>query len=266
MIERYVDLLPSLLQCCTGVPIAPSIKRGLTRELKQERYTMADAHTLKEEETSAMDPTTMANSKARLMRDFQQLRRPSAEELGISVRLHKNCLFLWKVVISGPDGTAWEGGLYQMEFKFMDTYPMTPPHVKFVTPVFHPNVYPDGSLCLDIISSMWTPTLDVQTLLLSIQSLLNDPNPSSAANSEAAETITRNPNAYYERVKRLAEASLEMNFSCSDEEDEETTTTTKNNTIIYIYIYIIESIVLLERSPQLMTLLCVLPFFLFTGR
>lgn len=58
--------------------------------------------------------------------------------------------------------------------------------VRFVTPIFHPNVYVDGSICLDLLQSAWSPIYDVGSVLQSIQSLLSDPNPLSPANAEAA--------------------------------------------------------------------------------
>jgi ubiquitin-conjugating enzyme E2 C len=64
-----------------------------------------------------------------------------------------------------------------MELKFADTYPFTAPLVVFISKVFHPNVHePTGSICLDILKDKWSPSLDVRTVLLSIQSLLGEPN------------------------------------------------------------------------------------------
>ena len=54
-------------------------------------------------------------------------------------------LMLWEYAIPGKKGTPWEGGLYKGQIIFKDDYPSTPPKVKFVPPLFHPNVYPSGT-------------------------------------------------------------------------------------------------------------------------
>ena len=68
---------------------------------------------------------------------------------------------------------------------FSEEYPNKPPTVKFVTKMFHPNVYADGAICLDILQNRWSPTYDVSAMLTSIQSLLDEPNPNSPANRYA---------------------------------------------------------------------------------
>ena len=54
-------------------------------------------------------------------------------------------LMLWEYGIPGKKGTPWEGGLYKGQIIFKDDFPTTPPKVKFVPPLFHPNVYPSGT-------------------------------------------------------------------------------------------------------------------------
>lgn len=73
--------------------------------------------------------------------------------------------------------------------------------------MFHPNIYNTGAICLDILSNRWSPTYDVAALLTSIQSLLPDPNPSSAANGQAASLFNSNKSAYEAEVKKTVEAS-----------------------------------------------------------
>jgi len=95
----------------------------------------------------------------------------------------------------------WEGGLFELTLEFTDQYPTRPPKVKFVSKIFHPNVYNDGRICLDILQNQWSPIFDVWAILTSIRSLLADPNPNSPANSEAAGIFNNNKNEYERRVK-----------------------------------------------------------------
>ena len=73
--------------------------------------------------------------------------------------------------------------------------------------MFHPNVYANGELCLDILQNRWSPTYDVAAILTSIQSLLRDPNPNSPANAEAAQLYRENMKEYVRRVRATVEES-----------------------------------------------------------
>ncbi|EPY16605.1 ubiquitin-conjugating enzyme E2 B [Strigomonas culicis] len=165
-------------------------------------------------------------AQRRLMQDLRALRKTvdsdHGADLGISAHPVEDNLFRWKAVVAGPVDTDWEGGLFKLDLSFNDEYPVVPPHVKFVTKnIFHPNVYVDGNICLDTLKSCWSPSLDVEALLLSIRSLLSDPNPRSAANGAAAMLHVKDPAAYAARVRKLVEDSLEQSFSDMDEEEEE---------------------------------------------
>jgi len=102
---------------------------------------------------------------------------------------------------------VWEGGTFTLSLKFTEDYPNVAPDVKFVTKVFHPNVYQDGSICLDILKEQWSPVFDISAILTSIQSLLCDPNPKSPANAEAARLYQENRRAYNRGVRNCVEAS-----------------------------------------------------------
>ena len=106
-----------------------------------------------------------------------------------------------------PDDTAWEDGTFKLTLEFSEEYPNKAPTVKFVTKMFHPNIYADGSICLDILQNQWSPIYDISAILTSIQSLLCDPNPSSPANSEAARLYGENRREYERKVKEIVEQS-----------------------------------------------------------
>ncbi|KAF6022757.1 UBE2B [Bugula neritina] len=83
--------------------------------------------------------------------------------------------------------------------------------------MFHPNVYADGSICLDILQNRWSPTYDVSAILTSIQSLLHDPNPNSPANNEAAQLFRENRREYDRRVANIVTES----WKDEDDDDED---------------------------------------------
>ena len=82
-------------------------------------------------------------------------------------RLHR---FLCRnAVIIGPAETPFEDGTFRLVMHFEEQYPNKPPGVKFISQMFHPNVYGTGELCLDILQNRWSPTYDVAAVLTSIQ-------------------------------------------------------------------------------------------------
>ncbi|KAL3124494.1 hypothetical protein niasHT_004067 [Heterodera trifolii] len=111
-------------------------------------------------------------------------------------------MFHWKATIKGPPESPYEGGTFNMDIVFRRDYPFTPPIVKFETPVYHPNVSKQGAICLDVLkTAQWAPSLTISKVLLSISSLLCDPNPDSALQMDIA-TIYRNDREQYNRNAR----------------------------------------------------------------
>ena len=143
----------------------------------------------------------------RLLKDLQKIQKE--EDSGLNASPEEDNLFVWEAIIEGPERTAWEGGLFELRLEFTENYPTKAPNVSFKTEIFHPNVYSDGRICLDILMNQWSPVYDVWAVLTSIRSLLCDPNPASPANSEAARLFQENKTAYEEKVKKVVEKSLE---------------------------------------------------------
>ncbi|KAI3831111.1 hypothetical protein MKX03_017215 [Papaver bracteatum] len=82
-------------------------------------------------------------------------------------------MFNWQGTITGPTDSHFAGGVFFISIQFSTGYPFA-----FITPVFHPNINSNGGICLDILRQQyWSPALTVSKLLLSICSLLTDPNP-----------------------------------------------------------------------------------------
>ncbi|CAG08348.1 unnamed protein product [Tetraodon nigroviridis] len=128
-------------------------------------------------------------ARRRLMRDFKRLQEDPP---------------------AGVSGAPSENNIMELSnlpIEFTEEYPNKPPTVRFISKMFHPNVYADGSICLDILQNRWSPTYDVSSILTSIQSLLDEPNPNSPANSQAAQLYQENKREYEKRVSAIVEQS-----------------------------------------------------------
>lgn len=85
---------------------------------------------------------------------------------------------VWQATIIGPSDSPYENGVFYLDIKFPTSYPFKPPSIKFRTRIYHPNIAPhSGAICLDILKDKWAPSLTIGSVLLSICSLLTDPNP-----------------------------------------------------------------------------------------
>jgi len=113
--------------------------------------------------------------------------RQTSADAGISAFPDGDNIFSWIGTIEGAAGTVYEGLTYKLSLAFPNDYPFKSPTVKFETPCFHPNVDQFGNICLDILKEKWSAVYNVRTILLSIQSLLGEPNNQSPLNAQAAQ-------------------------------------------------------------------------------
>lgn len=89
-------------------------------------------------------------------------------------------------VLDRLDADWSEGGVFNLELFLPDDYPMTPPKIRFLTRIYHPNIDRLGRICLDVLKNNWSPALQIRTILLSIQALLGAPNPEDPLNEAVA--------------------------------------------------------------------------------
>ncbi|WVQ65878.1 uncharacterized protein L199_004056 [Kwoniella botswanensis] len=102
----------------------------------------------------------------------------SKENLGaISLQPNESNIFNWKAILPGPTNSPYEGGVFEVDIKVPEDYPFSPPHLHFVTKVYHCNIASTGAICLDLLKHAWSPALSLYKVILSLSSLLTDPNP-----------------------------------------------------------------------------------------
>merc|ERR1712072_1616152 len=121
----------------------------------------------------------------RLQSEDMALKRINKELLDLGKEPPANCsagpvgddLFNWQATIMGPPECPYQGGVFFLTIHFPTDYPFKPPKINFTTRIYHPNINSNGSICLDILKDQWSPALTISKVLLSICSLLTDPNP-----------------------------------------------------------------------------------------
>ena len=117
----------------------------------------------------------------------------------------------------GPADSPYSGGVFNLAIQFPMDYPFKPPHVQFITKIYHPNINAAGLICLDILKQQWSPALTMSKVLLSITSLLTDPNPDDPFVPDIARLYKENRPAYEEQARAWT-----LQFAVPDaEEDEE---------------------------------------------
>ena len=104
-------------------------------------------------------------------------------------------------VLEGPSGTSYEKGFFLFEIMISQNYPFIFGKFYFKTKIFHPNIDESGLVSLDIFQAQWTPALVLEKCILSVQSLLDSPNPYDFLNEEAAKLYRENKIKYEKTVK-----------------------------------------------------------------
>ncbi|MCJ1364388.1 Ubiquitin-conjugating enzyme E2 15 [Acarospora aff. strigata] len=166
----------------------------------------------------ATPPTAAAGL---LGRQFKQM-QTDRDIPGISCGLVDSNVFEWEVMLMiSDDCKYYGGGNFRARLSFPPQYPLAPPKMKFESPIFHPNIYPSGEVCISILhppeddkygyesaSERWSPVQTPETILLSVISMLSGPNDESPANVEAARLWREDGREFKKRVRRCVRESL----------------------------------------------------------
>ena len=110
-------------------------------------------------------------------------------------------LYIWEGTIIGPAESPYAGGVFKIDIQFPTDYPFKPPRLMFLTKIYHPNIHPNGAICLDILKDQWSPALTMSKVLLSLTSLLCDANPRDPLVLDAARLYEDN-RAEFDAVAR----------------------------------------------------------------
>ena len=110
-------------------------------------------------------------------------------------------IYNWQAVIPGPSDTPYQDGVFFLNIHIPEDYPMAPPRVSFTSRIFHCNINSNGAISLDILNDHWSPSLSISSLLVSIASLLSDPNPDDPLVPDIAR-IYKGDRAKHDRIAK----------------------------------------------------------------
>ncbi|KAJ1925655.1 ubiquitin conjugating enzyme Ubc7/UbcP3 [Tieghemiomyces parasiticus] len=163
-----------------------------------------------------------ATALKRLMTEYRELTVNAPD--GITAGpISEDNFFLWEALIEGPEDTPYEGGIFTAQIKFPHDYPLNPPEMKFTCPMYHPNVYENGVVCISILhapgddpnmyessSERWSPVQSVEKILLSVVSMIAEPNDESGANIDACKMWRENREEFNLIVRENVRKTLEL--------------------------------------------------------
>ncbi len=133
-------------------------------------------------------------TEARIKKELENLSKDAP--LNCSAGPLDTDIYYWRATIYGPKDSPYEGGIFFLDIHFPADYPFKPPKVSFITKIYHPNINSAGGICLDILKDQWSPALTISKVLLSICSLLDDPNPDDPLTPEIAHQYINNRAEY----------------------------------------------------------------------
>ena len=114
-------------------------------------------------------------------------------------------IIILKAQIQGPAESPFAEGTYTLSINIPDRYPFEPPRVRFITPIYHPNIDSDGRICLDTLKMQpqgsWSPSININTLLLTIRVLMANPNADDGLVPEITEEYKRDRSLWKKKAQ-----------------------------------------------------------------
>ena len=156
--------------------------------------------------SSSPAPASSSESKShkRLSKELSGLQTSPPPYVASVALPVPSSLSQWNVTVCGPPSSPYEGGRWVLRFAFPDAYPMRPPAVTFVTPIYHVNVSmkQGGAICQDIVSGGWSPVLRVTDVLERLHSMLSKPHMDTPLEPDIAELAQQQPKKYRETAQQ----------------------------------------------------------------
>ncbi|KAB8349486.1 hypothetical protein FH972_023512 [Carpinus fangiana] len=138
-----------------------------------------------------------SNRMRRIAKEIEDVKSDSWSKVTLNPALNADDLTHLEGVFHGPPDTPYEGGTFHVDIRIPADYPFRPPQMKFKTRIWHPNVSSQtGAICLDTLSTNWSPVLTIKSALISLQGLLASPEPKDPQDAEVASMMLKSPQEF----------------------------------------------------------------------
>lgn len=147
-------------------------------------------------------------SSQTILKEFRSIQTDANS--GINASFLDNNIYKWRVTLFGPPQSPYAGGVFPALIEFPRDYPNNPPKIKFLCPIYHPNVLDNGDVCIPMIDTnnfheqtAWSPQLySIQSVIIAVQTMLSEPDFEYPSNLDVAKTYYSNPREFMRKVKR----------------------------------------------------------------
>lgn len=163
-------------------------------------------------------------AQKRILTDLKEIQNDNM--LNIEVDLTEDSIYMWDITFPAPNGKSVKAALH-----FDPKYPFLPPRMFIKQRLFHPNISTKGEVCLQDLKKIWTPAHCIWSLILSVQSLLSDPNPNDPINAVAANMLLKTPETYHSYALKCFEL---LDFFGDDEGEEDCEKKDENNSLTHV--------------------------------
>lgn len=144
-----------------------------------------------------------------------------SDNKSISAHIVGDDMQKWSATVRGPEGSPYQGGVFNLAISLPKDYPFKPPKVQFTTKIYHCNIDRNGSICLDTLKESWSPALTIEKTLLSICSLLESPNPDDPLVASIATEMRENGATYLRKAQEMTIRYALQNDAIKKAKDEE---------------------------------------------
>lgn len=127
----------------------------------------------------------------RILKELEELKKSPPENCSAGLMDPGNDIYKIQAMITGPEGSPYYGGIFFLQIDIPVDYPFKAPKFNFTTKIYHCNINSSGSICLDILKQNWSPALTISKVLLSICSLMDDPNPNDPLMPDIANLLVK---------------------------------------------------------------------------